>query len=112
MNSSLWLLVLVAGSLTLTVTLGQYEETEDVDPDTDDALRLLNMIGKSREPKVYHTTNEVRRPSNLPLSHSVCRSLPCPLPVCLSIWPCLSAFSLCLSLLLSMDLLDAFVRFL
>src|SRR6218665_959642 len=111
MNSSLWLLALVAGFLTLAVALGQYAETEDVDPDTEDALQLLNIIGKSREPKAYHTISEVRRLSclfqdlSLSLCLSVCRFLCRPRPVCLAlfVWPYLSGW-LCLSLSLSLAL--------
>jgi len=56
MNASVWLLALVAGSLTLALTLGQYEETKD--PEDEDARQLLNIIFKSREPKAYHTVAE------------------------------------------------------
>lgn len=58
MKTSAWLLTLVAGSLALTLTLGQYEEKKDLDADEEDALQLLNIISKSREPKAYHTVLE------------------------------------------------------
>lgn len=62
--------MMIAGSMTLT--LGGYVDTMDMDADAEDAQQLIDIITKPRKPKDYHTVYEVRTRS---LSDLLCLSV-------------------------------------